>query len=112
MMLAIGIPRGEKMQQHREAAISVRAHELWVESGHAHGQDEQHWHQAEREMAEAEARSAAVEQFAAETMDVAPAKPSRKKATKTASPKAVEAAPTFARKVRTPKQATASASMN
>lgn len=100
------------MQQDREATTSARAYELWVESGRAHGQHEQHWHQAEREMAETEARSAAVEQFTAETMDVAPAKPARKKAAKDASPKAAEAAPTFARKVRAPKQASAAASLN
>lgn len=90
---------------------------LWAASGDAHGQDEQHRHQAEREIAEAEARSAADEQFTAEkftaeTMDVAPAEPARKKAAQDASPRAVEAAPTFAGDVRAPKQASTAASPN
>ena len=100
------------MQQHREAAISVRAHELWVESGHAHGQHDQHWHQAEREIAETETRFTAVEKFTAEAVAAVPAKPTRKKVTKAASPTIAEAAPTFTRKARASKQASSAASMN
>ncbi|RYC31385.1 DUF2934 domain-containing protein [Lichenibacterium minor] len=34
--------------QEREAAIRARAHQLWGNSGHAHGQHEQHWRLAKR----------------------------------------------------------------
>lgn len=36
----------------REAAIRARAYQLWVESGYADGYQDQHWRQAEREIAE------------------------------------------------------------
>lgn len=38
----------------REAAVRARAFQLWVESGHADGYQDQHWRQAEREIAERE----------------------------------------------------------
>ena len=80
------------MNLDRQAAIAIRAHQIWEKSGHVHGQDVQHWRQAEREYDEVEARIAAVEQFAAET---APAKPTRKRATKVVESAAeIPAAPT------------------
>ena len=99
------------MKHDREAAISARAHQLWVESGHAHGQAEQHWRQAECEHDEAETRSAAVEHFAAESVDVAPAKPIRKKAVKVAEP-VVEALPRFTRRQRAPRSTSDATPLN
>lgn len=40
------------MDHSNEAAIRARAYQLWVESGHADGSQDQHWRQAEREIAE------------------------------------------------------------
>ena len=37
-----------------DAAIRARAYQLWVESGHADGSQDQHWRQAEQEIAERE----------------------------------------------------------
>ncbi len=31
-------------------AVAIRAYELWRESGGAHGNDQAHWYQAEREL--------------------------------------------------------------
>ena len=66
----------------RQTAIAARAHQIWEEVGHPHGQDVQHWQQAEREHDEAEARTAAVEQFNAEQVEAAPAKVPKKRAAK------------------------------
>jgi hypothetical protein len=66
----------------RQTAIAARAHQIWEEAGHPHGQDAQHWQQAESEHDEALARAAAVEQFNAEPVEVAPAKPTRKRVAK------------------------------
>jgi hypothetical protein len=30
--------------------VAARAYELWEKSGHAHGKDQEHWFQAEREL--------------------------------------------------------------
>ncbi|MBH0619607.1 DUF2934 domain-containing protein [Salmonella enterica] len=40
------------MDNRDEAAIRARAYQLWVESGYADGYQDQHWRQAEREVAE------------------------------------------------------------
>ena len=40
------------MDHSNEAAIRARAYQLWVESGYADGYQDQHWRQAEREIAE------------------------------------------------------------
>ncbi|MGI3903101.1 MAG: DUF2934 domain-containing protein [Janthinobacterium lividum] len=93
------------MTPDRQNAIAARAHQIWEESGHAHGQDEQHWRQAEREIGEAETRIVAVEQFNAEPVE-ASAKPVRKRVAKAAEPAAeVPVAP--ARKPRAPRKASA-----
>ena len=38
------------MTNERDEAIKARAYQLWMEGGCAHGHDEEHWHQAEREL--------------------------------------------------------------
>ena len=91
------------MNPDRQAAIAARAHQIWEKSGHAHGQDEQHWRQAEREIGEAEIRTAAIEQFNAETVEVAPAKPVRKRVAKAVQP-ATEVLAAPARKPRASKR--------
>lgn len=84
------------MTPDRQTAIAARAHQIWEEAGHPHGQDEQHWQQAEREHDEATTRAAAVEQFKAEPVQILPAKPTRKR-----TAKVVDEAPTApVRKVR------------
>jgi len=35
--------------------VQRRAHAIWLDEGIAHGRDEEHWHQAEREIAAEEA---------------------------------------------------------
>ncbi|WP_237476687.1 DUF2934 domain-containing protein [Lichenibacterium dinghuense] len=40
------------MDNRDEAAVRARAYQLWVESGYADGYQDQHWRQAEREVAE------------------------------------------------------------
>ena len=40
------------MDHSKEAAVRARAYQLWVESGYADGYQDQHWRQAEREVAE------------------------------------------------------------
>lgn len=40
------------MDHSKEAAVRARAYQLWVESGYADGYQDQHWRQAEREIAE------------------------------------------------------------
>lgn len=42
------------MDNRDEAAVRARAYQLWVESGYADGYQDQHWRQAEREVAERE----------------------------------------------------------
>ena len=39
------------------AAIAARAYELWQQSGCPHGQDQEHWFQAERELRARAARN-------------------------------------------------------
>ena len=95
------------MKQDREAAISARAHQLWEESGHAHGQHDDHWRKAEREYDEAEAQAATVEMFTAEA---APAKPSRKKPAKAAASMVDTAAP--AKKPRVSRKSSATTALN
>ena len=93
----------------RQTAIQIRAHQIWEESGHTYGQDEEHWRQAEREYNEVEARIAAVEQFAAETA-TPPAKPARKRATKAVEPVAeISEAPV--RKARAPRTTAVAAAL-
>jgi hypothetical protein len=92
----------------RQTAIAARAHQIWEQTGHPHGQDAQHWQQAEREHDEAEARAVAVERFNAEPVEVAPVKPARKR---TAT--AVDEAPTATvRKVRAPRKASTTTPLN
>jgi hypothetical protein len=47
------------MQSDRQERISERAYQIWVAEGHVHGRHEEHWHRAEREIAEEELRLAA-----------------------------------------------------
>ena len=99
------------MTPDRQTAIAARAHQIWEEAGHPHGQDAQHWQQAEREHDEAEARTAAVEQFKAETVEAAPAKATRKRAAKVVEAVSdVPAAP--ARRARAPRKVSAAAPLN
>lgn len=58
------------MSQKLEQRIRERAYELWAMSGYSHGQDEEHWCAAEREIVAA--------------MQV-PAKPKKKSGTKIAA---------------------------
>lgn len=96
------------MTPDRQAAIANRAHQIWEEAGHPHGQDAQHWQQAEREYDEAEARAAAVEQFNAETVEVLPTKAPRKRAAKVVE--AVDDVPVApVRKARAPRKASTGA---
>ena len=89
----------------------ARAHQIWEEAGHPHGQDAQHWQQAEREHDEAEARTAAVEQFNAEQVETTPAKSTRKRVAKVVeSASEVPVAPV--RKARAPRKAPSAASLN
>ena len=74
------------MTADRQAAIATRAHQIWEAAGHPHGQDEQHWLQAEREIGETETRTVAIEQFNAEPVEIAPAKPVRKRVAKAVQP--------------------------
>ena len=95
------------MTPDRQTAIAARAHQIWEEAGQPHGQDAQHWQQAEREHDEAEARTAAVEQFNAEPVEVMPAKPARKRVAKAVEvagdvPAAPERKARAPRKVSTP----------
>ena len=45
-------------QSDRDARIRERAYQIWLRDGCGHGQDEAHWHQAEREIEAEEATSA------------------------------------------------------
>jgi hypothetical protein len=47
------------MQSDRQERISERAYQIWVAEGYVHGRHEEHWHRAEREIAEEELRLAA-----------------------------------------------------
>ena len=47
------------MQSDRQERISERAYHIWVAEGRIHGRHEEHWHRAEREIAEEELRLAA-----------------------------------------------------
>jgi hypothetical protein len=96
----------------RQTAIAARAHQIWEEAGHPHGQDAEHWQQAEREHDKAEVRAAAVEQFNAETVEVAPAKPTRKRAAKVVEVVGDAPAVPPVRKVRTSRKALVPAPMN
>jgi len=46
------------MQSDRHERISARAYQIWVMGGRIHGKDEEHWHRAEREIADEEQRVA------------------------------------------------------
>jgi hypothetical protein len=46
------------MQSDRHERISERAYQIWVAEGRVHGNDEEHWRRAEREIAEEERRVA------------------------------------------------------
>lgn len=59
------------MNASKEAAVKARAYQLWVESGYADGYQDQHWRQAEREIAE---RGAQGEQGEGEGAAAAPEK--------------------------------------
>ena len=99
------------MNSDRKAAIRTRAHQLWEESGHPHGQDHQHWQQAEREHDEAKARAAAAEQVTAVSAGSPPAKPVRKRTAKAVEPAAeIPEAPIH--KARAPRKATAATALN
>ena len=95
----------------RQTAIAARAHQIWEEVGHPHGQDVQHWQQAEREHDEVEARAAAVEQFTNEAVEIVPAKATRKRVAKVVGDEGeVPVAPV--RKVRTIRKAPVSTPLN
>ena len=47
------------MQSDRQERISERAYQIWVAEGRTHGRHDEHWHRAEREIAEEELRLAA-----------------------------------------------------
>jgi hypothetical protein len=47
------------MQLDRQERISERAYQIWVAEGRVHGKHDEHWHRAEREIAEEELRLAA-----------------------------------------------------
>jgi DUF2934 family protein len=47
------------MRSDRQERISERAYLIWVAEGRVHGKDDEHWHRAEREIAEEELRVAA-----------------------------------------------------
>ena len=98
------------MTPDRQTAIAARAHQIWEEAGHPHGQDAQHWRKAEREHDEAEARAMAVERFNAEPVGVAPTKPVQKRVAKLEEPVAKVPA-TQARKPRASRKAPASTAM-
>ena len=99
------------MNPDRQTAIAARAHQIWQEAGCPHGQDAMHWHQAEREHDEAEARAAAVESFNAEPVATARATPARKRVAKAVvAADDMPAAP--ARKPRAPRKAAAAATTN
>ena len=95
--------------QDREAAISARAHQLWEESGHAHGQHEQHWRQAEREYDEA--RLAAVAQLVGEDVVAEPAEPARKQTAEAVEP-VVKAPAAPAKKPKAPRKPSSSGKLN
>ena len=42
------------MNEHRNSKIEKRAHEIWERAGRPHGMHEEHWRQAEAEIAAAE----------------------------------------------------------
>ena len=44
------------MNSNRRVRVEERAYHIWVAEGRPHGQDEEHWHRAEREIAEEESR--------------------------------------------------------
>jgi hypothetical protein len=47
--------RGElKMRSDRQKRVEQRAHDIWVAEGRPHGKHEEHWHRAEREIAQEE----------------------------------------------------------
>jgi hypothetical protein len=96
---------------NRQNAIAARSHQIWEDAGHPHGQDAQHWQQAEREHDETTTRAAAVEQFNAEPVEVVPVKATRKRAAKVVGDAGeVPAAPV--RKVRTIRKTLAPAGLN
>ena len=43
------------MRSEREERIRQRAYQIWQSEGHGHGRQDDHWHQAEREIAAEEA---------------------------------------------------------
>ncbi|MGC2415595.1 MAG: DUF2934 domain-containing protein, partial [Stellaceae bacterium] len=47
------------MQSDRQERISERAYHIWIAEGRVHGHHSEHWHRAEREIAEEELRLAA-----------------------------------------------------
>ena len=44
------------MQSDRHARIKDRAYHIWVAEGRPHGKHDEHWHRAEREVAEEDAK--------------------------------------------------------
>ena len=43
------------MEKPTEEQVRIRAHELWEQAGKPQGQENEFWHQAERELRETEA---------------------------------------------------------
>ena len=43
-----------KMRSNRQKQVEQRAHDIWVAEGRPHGKHDEHWHRAEREIAQEE----------------------------------------------------------
>jgi hypothetical protein len=77
------------MQSDRQQRITERAYQIWVAEGRVHGKDHEHWHRAEREIAEEERRvAAALANRAAGTAATKARRPRQAAAAKTAGTKA------------------------
>jgi hypothetical protein len=76
------------MQSDRQARVSERAYLLWLAEGRVHGRDLEHWRQAEREIAEEEARLAGALADRATPRTPAPRRSRTAAARKPAAPRA------------------------
>ena len=59
------------MQSDRHERISERAYQMWVAEGRGHGRHDEHWHRAERAIAEEEKRLTATPADRASSGDAA-----------------------------------------
>ena len=98
------------MQSDRHERITQRAYLIWVAEGRVHGEHDEHWRRAEREIAEEELRVAgALANRAAGAADPSRRRPpatsagaKKAKATATGKPRATPAAPARRGGRRTP----------